>query len=140
MHLRGARMMEVNIPRREVWIKKVVLPHQTERPGCSLFLAVEGENEDVLASDVVAAGVKEGGNNSIDSTMLPMLVDEGKEKGKEAPNKKALINTFKRQPRAKVGRSNEKQGEGSESLAGRKRTGDETMEMEERGERERKLW
>jgi hypothetical protein len=42
MHLRGARMMEVNIPRREVWIKKVVLPHQIERPGCSLFLAVEG--------------------------------------------------------------------------------------------------
>jgi hypothetical protein len=66
----------------------------------------------VLASDVVAAGVKEGGNNSIDSTMLPMLVEEGKEKGKEAPNKKALINTFKRQPRAKVGRSNGSKGRG----------------------------
>jgi hypothetical protein len=62
-----------------------------------------------------------------------MLVDDGKEKGRDASSEKALRNTFKRQPRAKAGGSNEKQVEGSESLAGRKRSGDEATEVEEKG-------
>jgi hypothetical protein len=114
-------------------LKKIVQPHQSEGSGRSLFQKDNEIGEDVPASTLEVTMAQARGNSTTDNAVLPMIVDGGKEKRGEVSDKKVQKGTFKRQPRTKVGGGTEKPTVGSEVMAGRKRRGDEMMEVGDMG-------